>query len=77
MGNRGDHGPSQCGSKTAARNSPVTPLPAYRIDTQATIEIGGKSIDVTYTGRSHSDSSLVVYYGERRISRTKPPAPLS
>jgi glyoxylase-like metal-dependent hydrolase (beta-lactamase superfamily II) len=53
--------------KIAARNNPLTPVPTILVDTQATINLGGRSIDLIYTGRNHSDNSLVVFYEARSL----------
>lgn len=53
--------------KIAARNNALTPVPNYVFDTQASFTLGGKTIDLIYTGRNHSDNSLVIHYGARRL----------
>lgn len=53
--------------KIAARNNPLTPVPNYVFDTQVSFTLGGKTIDLIYTGRNHSDNSLVIHYGARRL----------
>jgi len=53
--------------KIAARNNPLTPLPTFLVDSQASITLGGRTIDVIYTGRNHSDNSLVIFYEARRL----------
>ena len=53
--------------KIAARNNQITPVPTYVVESQASFTSGGKTIDLTYTGRNHSDNSLVIYYGARRL----------
>lgn len=53
--------------KIAARNNALTPAATFLVDSQATINLGGKSIDLIYVGRNHSDNSLVVLYEARSI----------
>jgi glyoxylase-like metal-dependent hydrolase (beta-lactamase superfamily II) len=53
--------------KIAARNNAVTPVPTYVFDTQSSFTLGGKTIDLIYTGRNHSDNSIVIYYAARRL----------
>jgi glyoxylase-like metal-dependent hydrolase (beta-lactamase superfamily II) len=55
------------GPKIAARNNALTPVPTYVFDTQASFTLGGKTIDLIHTGRNHSDNSLVIHYGARRL----------
>jgi glyoxylase-like metal-dependent hydrolase (beta-lactamase superfamily II) len=53
--------------KIAARNNAVTPNATFVVDNIASFTLGGKTIDLIYTGRNHSDNSLVAYYGARRV----------
>lgn len=53
--------------KVAARFSAVTPVPTFLVDSQASFTLGGRTIDLIYTGRNHSDNSLVIHYGARRL----------
>jgi glyoxylase-like metal-dependent hydrolase (beta-lactamase superfamily II) len=53
--------------KLAALNDPRTPVPEIAFTDQLTIELGGKTIELYYTGRNHSDNSIVLLYPERRL----------
>ena len=44
-----------------------TPVPEIAFTDQLTLELGGKSIELYYTGRNHSDNSIVLLYPERRL----------
>jgi glyoxylase-like metal-dependent hydrolase (beta-lactamase superfamily II) len=46
----------------AALNDPRVPVPAIAFNDQMTIELGGKTVQLYYTGRNHSDSSIVLLY---------------
>jgi glyoxylase-like metal-dependent hydrolase (beta-lactamase superfamily II) len=54
-------------AKLAALNDPRTPVPEIAFTDQLTIELGGKTIELYYTGRNHSDNSIVLLYPERRL----------
>ena len=53
--------------KIAARNNALTPVPTYVFDTQTSFTLGGRTIDLIHTGRNHSDNSIVIHYGARRL----------
>jgi glyoxylase-like metal-dependent hydrolase (beta-lactamase superfamily II) len=53
--------------KLAALDDPRTPVPEIAFNDQLTIELGGKTIELYYTGRNHSDNSIVLLYPERRL----------
>ncbi len=53
--------------KIASLNDPNTPTPQLTFDSEMTIELGGKTIELYYTGRNHSDNSIVLLYPERRL----------
>jgi glyoxylase-like metal-dependent hydrolase (beta-lactamase superfamily II) len=53
--------------KLAAFADPRTPVPEIAFTDQLTIELGGKTIELYYTGRNHSDSSIVLLYPELRL----------
>jgi glyoxylase-like metal-dependent hydrolase (beta-lactamase superfamily II) len=53
--------------KLAALADPRTPVPEIAFTDQLTIELGGKAIELYYTGRNHSDNSIVLLYPERRL----------
>lgn len=48
------------------RNADVT-LPDQIVDGQRTISLGGTRLDLVYTGRNHSDSSLVMFLPKEKI----------
>jgi glyoxylase-like metal-dependent hydrolase (beta-lactamase superfamily II) len=48
------------------RNADVT-LPDMIVDGQRTITLGGTRLDLVYTGRNHSDSSLVMFLPKEKI----------
>ena len=48
-------------------NDPRTPVPSLAFDNELMIELGGTVIELYYTGRNHSDSSIVLLYPERRV----------
>jgi len=51
----------------ASRADPRTPVPEIAFNDQLTIELGGKTIELYYTGRNHSDNNIVLLYPERRL----------
>jgi glyoxylase-like metal-dependent hydrolase (beta-lactamase superfamily II) len=53
--------------KLAALADPRTPVPEIAFTDALTIELGGKTIELYYTGRNHSDNSIVLLYPERRL----------
>src|ERR671916_2084653 len=53
--------------KLAALADPRTPVPEIAFTDELAIELGGKSIELYYTGRNHSDNSIVLLYPERRL----------
>jgi len=53
--------------KIAALADPNTPVPTISFDSKMTIELGGTVVDLIYTGRNHSDNSLVVFLPAERI----------
>ena len=46
---------------------PSTPLPDETVDTSRTITLGGTSLELTYVGLNHSDSTLVMRLPKERI----------
>lgn len=44
-----------------------TPVPQITFTDVLSIELGGKSVELIYTGRNHSDSSIVLFYPARRV----------
>jgi glyoxylase-like metal-dependent hydrolase (beta-lactamase superfamily II) len=53
--------------KLAALADPRIPMPEIAFTDQLTLELGGKTIELYYTGRNHSDNSIVLLYPERRL----------
>jgi glyoxylase-like metal-dependent hydrolase (beta-lactamase superfamily II) len=53
--------------KIAELGDPNTPVPAISFDSTMTIELGGTTVELIYTGRNHSDNSLVVFLPAERI----------
>jgi glyoxylase-like metal-dependent hydrolase (beta-lactamase superfamily II) len=52
----------------AELGDPNTPVPQIAFTDQLTLQLGGKAIELHYTGRNHSDSSIVLLYPERRLA---------
>ncbi len=46
---------------------PRTPAPQVAFGDTLSIRLGGKTVELLYTGRNHSDSSIVLLYPARRI----------
>lgn len=46
---------------------PVTPVPQLTFTDRMSIDLGGKHIDLIYTGRNHSDNSLVVLLPQNKL----------
>ena len=53
--------------KIADRNDPRTPVPTVVVDDHLTLQLGGKTIELYYTGRNHTDNSIVLLYPARRL----------
>jgi glyoxylase-like metal-dependent hydrolase (beta-lactamase superfamily II) len=53
--------------KIAARNDPRTPVPEIAFNDQMQIELGGKTVELYYAGRNHSDNSIVLLYPEQGV----------
>lgn len=53
--------------KIAALNDARTPVPEIGFNDQLTLELGGTTIELYYTGRNHSDNSIVLLYPERGL----------
>lgn len=53
--------------KIAALDDPRTPVPQIAFSDQLTIALGGVSVHLIYTGRNHSDSSIVLHYPQRDL----------
>jgi glyoxylase-like metal-dependent hydrolase (beta-lactamase superfamily II) len=54
-------------AKIAALNDPNTPVPSLAFDTFLSIELGGTTIELWYTGRNHSDNSIVLLHPAQRL----------
>jgi glyoxylase-like metal-dependent hydrolase (beta-lactamase superfamily II) len=50
-----------------ALKDPHTPLPDETVDTSRTITLGGTTLELTYVGPNHSDSTLVMRLPRERI----------
>ncbi len=53
--------------KIAALGDARTPAPTIAFDAYLRLELGGTAIELDYTGRNHSDSSIVLLHPERRL----------
>lgn len=53
--------------KIARRTDPRTPVPTIVFDDRFSLELGGKRIELYYTGRNHSDNSIVLLYHPHRL----------
>ena len=53
--------------KIADLGDPNTPVPSIGFDDYLSIELGGKTVELYYAGRNHSDNSIVLLYPERRL----------
>jgi len=53
--------------KIAARNDSRTPVPTLVVDDHETLTLGGTSVELYYTGRNHTDNSLVLLVPDRRV----------
>jgi glyoxylase-like metal-dependent hydrolase (beta-lactamase superfamily II) len=51
----------------AGLNDPNTPTPTIAFTDRMAITLGGKTIDLYYTGRNHSDNMIVVHDPEQRV----------
>ena len=54
-------------SKILEAADPLTPAPDLAFTDQMMIELGGKRIELIFTGRNHSDNSLVVLLPQDRL----------
>ena len=53
--------------RLAALKSPVVVMPDQVVDGKRTIKLGGTTLELVYTGRNHSDSSLVMLLPKEKI----------
>ena len=58
---------SRAAPAIAARNDSRTPVPTILFDDHMTLELGGKTVELYYTGRNHTDNSIVLLYPARRL----------
>jgi len=60
---------SQAGAKEKIREAadPLTPLPDLSFTDRMSIDLGGRRVELIYTGKNHSDNSLVVLLPEQRL----------
>jgi glyoxylase-like metal-dependent hydrolase (beta-lactamase superfamily II) len=49
------------------RRNPDVTLPDIAVDNQRTINLGGTRLELVYTGRNHSDSSLVMFLPKEKL----------
>lgn len=54
--------------KIAARNDPNSPVPSITFDDRMTLRLGRTSVELVFTGRNHSDNSIVLLYPARRLA---------
>lgn len=53
--------------KIAARNDPRTPIPTITFAEHLSLTLGSTTVELHYTGRNHSDNSIVLLYPDRRL----------
>jgi len=60
---------SQAGAKEKIREAadPLTPLPDLTFTDRMSIDLGGRRVELIYTGKNHSDNSLVALLPEQRL----------
>ena len=54
-------------AKLADLDDPRVPVPSIGFSDRMSIELGGTTIELHYTGRNHSDNSLVLFHPEQRL----------
>src|SRR3954451_750329 len=54
--------------RIAARADPRSPVPTITFDDHLTLTLGGKTVDLYYPGRAHSDNDLILVYPARRVA---------
>jgi glyoxylase-like metal-dependent hydrolase (beta-lactamase superfamily II) len=54
-------------AKIAALGDPNTPAPTLAFDSSLSIELGGTTIELWYTGRNHSDNMIVLFNPAQRL----------
>jgi glyoxylase-like metal-dependent hydrolase (beta-lactamase superfamily II) len=54
-------------AKIAALGDPNTPVPSISFDSALSLTLGDTTVELIYTGRNHSDNSIVVYHPAQRL----------
>jgi glyoxylase-like metal-dependent hydrolase (beta-lactamase superfamily II) len=54
--------------KIAALGDANTPVPSIAFNDEMTLELGGTSVELYYTGRNHSDNSVVLLHPEQGVA---------
>jgi glyoxylase-like metal-dependent hydrolase (beta-lactamase superfamily II) len=54
-------------AQIAALADPNTPVPTMTFDDELSIELGGTTVELYYTGRNHSDNSIVLLHPTARV----------
>ena len=54
-------------ARIAALNDPNTPVPTIAFSNEMALTLGGVTVELIYTGRNHSDNSIVVLHPEQRV----------
>lgn len=54
--------------RIAAANDATTPVPTILVNDQYSIMLGGKQVEVYYTGRNLADDYLIVHYSARGVT---------
>ncbi|HEY7064309.1 MAG TPA: MBL fold metallo-hydrolase [Chloroflexota bacterium] len=58
----------QAQPRIAARDDPRTPVPTIVFDDHMTLTLGGKTVELYWPGRAHSDNDLVLVYPAARVA---------
>ena len=53
--------------KIAALGDPNTPVPSISFDSALSLTLGGTTVELIYTGRNHSDNSIVLFHPAQRL----------
>ena len=62
--------------RLAALNGPATPLPDETFDKKKTVKLGGTTLELTYHGLNHSDSTIVMRLPKEKIVFTVDTVPV-
>jgi glyoxylase-like metal-dependent hydrolase (beta-lactamase superfamily II) len=54
--------------RIAVRADPRTPVPTITFDDHLALSLGGKTVDLYYPGRAHSDNDLILVYPARGVA---------